>query len=344
VPDTCPTARDEGESALSSLFSDRQIRPLRAVESHRIFRVALLTALLLSSRGAQAQGLAAGSRAAPSSGAANAPSCLASIPDSALVPAVLYLHASDLRRLDAAAQRNAREIDLFALSVAERFRALLRAKPDVLPAGEPAITWRTRENALTVVVDRDGRFVTRIPVGADGYPDLLGTEQRSRLLAAAVDSLRADGERFPFTSGPADSVVFDLLLSLGRFDADDKLSPPKVRAGFPVATLRVPREEKVRVRRMPHLQYPARERRQEIEANIKMQFVVDTTGRVDPATIHDVYPEGGPPLSEGEKWAYDAFVLAARRAILAAAFEPARVGGCVARQRVQQPFTFSLKH
>jgi hypothetical protein len=73
-----------------------------------------------------------------------------------------------------------------------------------------------------------------------------------------------------------------------------------------------------------------------------MRFVVDTTGRADPETIRDVYPVGEPPLSERDKVAYDAFVLATRRAIQDGVYEPARLGGCLVRQRVQQPFTFGL--
>jgi hypothetical protein len=281
--------------------------------------------------------------AASSTSVPRAPSCLARIADSTLVPAVLYLHASELADLDSIARLRVNEIDLFTQAVATRFRSLLQAPPGVLPNGEPAMTWRTREYFLRVVVDRNGGFAVKDPVGSFEPPSVLGAEQRSHLLATALDSVRADGEFLVFAAGPADSVAFDLVLSPGAFGEYGRPTRPSVRLGFPVAALRMPVEDAVRVLDLPPPRYPMSQARQRFEATVVMQFMVDTTGRAEPATIRDVWPANVPPMPRYRKLAYDAFVDAVRASIQAATFDPARIGGCVVRQRVQQPFTFALR-
>jgi TonB family protein len=269
-------------------------------------------------------------------------SCLARIPDSSLVPAVLYLHASEMIDLDSTARLRVKEIDLFAQSVSERLRSLLHAGPGKLPVGEPVITWRTRERALRIIVDRDGRFVTRPPPSMREGPDLPGTIERSRLLAAAVDSLRADGELLAFTAGPADSVAFDLLLSPGTFGEFGKPTPPVMRVGFAVAALLMPVEDTVRVIDLPAPAYPLSQWRQGIEAVVILEFVVDTAGRADRATIRAV-PAAGLVAESYKQQAFEAFVNAARAAVERGQFEPARVGGCAVRQQVRLPFNFGRR-
>jgi hypothetical protein len=310
------------------------------MSSNRWIRAALLAAggIVVAMRGARAQ---RGPGATPAPISPQSVSCIEAIPDSALVPAVVYLHASELAELDSTARARVEEIDLFTQLVAERYRALLHAAPGALPAGEPALSWRTRERGVRVVVDRDGGFVAH-PLAPDENLRVLAAGQRSTPLVAALDSVRAYGEPLAFVAGPADSVVFSLMLSDARFGADGKLVPSSVRVGFPVATLRVPREEQVRTARMSPPRYPERPRTEHFEATIIMQFVVDTTGRVDPATIHDVWPASLPPLTAYRKAVYEEFLRAVLASLQGAVFEPARVGGCVVRQLVQQPFTFGL--
>lgn len=270
-------------------------------------------------------------------------SCLARIPDSALVPAVLYLHASEMIDLDSTARIRVKEIDLFTQSVSERLRSLLHAGPGVLPVGEPAITWRTRERALRIIVDRNGHFVTGPPPSMREGPDIPGTTERSHLLAAAVDSVRADGELLVFTAGPADSVAFDLLLSPGTFGEFGKPTPPVVRVGFAVAALRMPVEDTVRVIDLLPPPYPMSQWRQGIEAVVILEFVVDTAGRADRATIHDVRAAGLSAEPPYRQHAYEAFVSAARASVERGQFEPARVGGCAVRQPVRLPFNFGRR-
>lgn len=162
---------------------------------------------------------------------------------------------------------------------------------------------------------------------------------RTGLLAAALDSVRADGEVFAFAAGPADSVKFHLWLTTAYYGEDGKLVPPRARAGFPVATLRVPPARRARSVNFVHPDFPSGMLGQSVGVNLTMRFVVDSTGNVDPAMIQDVWPEGVPRQLGGSATVYDAFVRAARRSILRSPFEPARIGPCMVPETVQMVFT-----
>ena len=162
------------------------------------------------------------------------------------------------------------------------------------------------------------------------------------MLASAVDSLRADGQRFVFTGLAPDSLAFDLNLSLVGLSTDGKPERLGRRAGFAVATLRAPPEKAVAVRRMPHPHYPDRQREANVEAAVHMDFVVDTAGHADPATIREFWPKYLPPLTGAEKSSYANFFDVTRESIRSATFDPATMGGCAIRQLVRQPFNFKL--
>ena len=134
---------------------------------------------------------------------------------------MLYLYASEMNDLNAAARAHVFDVDVFAQKVAARFRELLHAPPGGLPVGEPAITWRTRESEVHVVVDPAGHFTAKL---ADEKTDaeIRGGRPRSALLASAVDSLRAEGQPFVFTGLPPDSLAFDLNLQLVSVGPDGK--------------------------------------------------------------------------------------------------------------------------
>jgi protein TonB len=76
--------------------------------------------------------------------------------------------------------------------------------------------------------------------------------------------------------------------------------------------------------------YPEMLRSANVEGTVIMEFVVDTTGRVEPSGVRVV--EGAHPL----------FEAAVRQALRGMRFRPAEAGGHRVRQLVRQPFTFSL--
>jgi protein TonB len=77
--------------------------------------------------------------------------------------------------------------------------------------------------------------------------------------------------------------------------------------------------------------YPEALRTAGVEGEVIAEFVVDTTGRVEPATVTIV--RGAHPL----------FETAVRDALRRMRFRAAEAGGRRVRQLVRQPFTFSLK-
>jgi protein TonB len=79
-------------------------------------------------------------------------------------------------------------------------------------------------------------------------------------------------------------------------------------------------------------QYPETLRSAGIEGEVDAQFVVDTTGRADPATL------------KISKATNDLFSAAVRDALPGMRFNPAEIGGRRVKQLVQQPFTFTITH
>jgi protein TonB len=80
----------------------------------------------------------------------------------------------------------------------------------------------------------------------------------------------------------------------------------------------------------PTPRYPEALREAGIEGEVTLEFVVDTTGRVDHESVR--------VLSS----ASDAFVVSVRDALVATRYHPALVGGQRVRQLVRQGFVFSL--
>ncbi len=78
--------------------------------------------------------------------------------------------------------------------------------------------------------------------------------------------------------------------------------------------------------------YPELLRQAGIQGRVVLESTVDTTGRVEPASVTVVSATN------------PAFVEPAREALLATLFRPAEVGGRAARMRVRIPFEFTLKN
>jgi protein TonB len=80
----------------------------------------------------------------------------------------------------------------------------------------------------------------------------------------------------------------------------------------------------------PAPRYPAALARAGVEGEVTMRFVIDTTGRVEPESIHLV------------RGTHLLFERAVREVLPRLRFLPAAVGGAKVRQVVEQPFRFEL--
>jgi TonB family protein len=80
----------------------------------------------------------------------------------------------------------------------------------------------------------------------------------------------------------------------------------------------------------PHPRYPDDMQRKGVEATFVVQFVVDSTGKVDAKTLD--FP----------KETHPAFLKAVRDALLRSRYFPAELAGIRVRQLVQQQFTFVI--
>jgi TonB family protein len=80
----------------------------------------------------------------------------------------------------------------------------------------------------------------------------------------------------------------------------------------------------------PKPRYPEALRAAGIEGRATLEFVVDTTGRIDPGSIRVIASDA------------DAFVVSIRDALAATRYHAALVGGRPVRQLVRQEFAFAL--
>lgn len=80
----------------------------------------------------------------------------------------------------------------------------------------------------------------------------------------------------------------------------------------------------------PAPRYPDMLRSANVEGEVLVQFVVDTTGRVEMPTFKVL------------KTSHDLFTNAVRQALTTMRFYPAEIGGRKVKQLVQQPFNFTL--
>jgi TonB family protein len=81
----------------------------------------------------------------------------------------------------------------------------------------------------------------------------------------------------------------------------------------------------------PLPRFPALMRSAGVEGAARFQFVVDTLGRVELATVREVESTNG------------AFAMAVRGTLPRMRFTPARVGGRVVRQLVEFPILFRIE-
>jgi hypothetical protein len=289
------------------------------------------TALLVA--GAIARPAVAIAQAAPPRRA----SCLDSIPADALKRVPVYA-AAEIADADPATPAAVASMDLLTQAVAEQARALLGAGTGQLPPGEPAVGWRQLEHQLLVVARRNGRLswsVQAPPWLSENNIDDAG----ARHLARALDAARTKGDAFLWDEGvQRDSVSWLVRLEPAAFAEDGTVTPPGLRAGFPVFSVRTPPMQAADVERI-RTNYPM-VRIRGFSGTVRLQFVIDTAGRAVPSTIRGIWPANEPRLVGPQKFAYDSVVRVMQLALEDARFAPARIGRCTVSQLVQQAFTY----
>lgn len=203
----------------------------------------------------------------------------------------------------------------------------------VLAAG--AATAGTRELAPREVTHHILRWVpasppeapTRAPRGrsrGEGAP----TIPAPPLVRVSLDVGRRLSVDLP-AEPPLDRLlaIGDEIRRVGRSGAAGRGSSP---AGDPDAGRFVDRPA-VPARDNPEPVYPSILRAAGIEGRVRARFVVDSTGRVDPASI------------VLEATGSDLFGTAVRRALVQARFTPAEVHGRLVRMAMVQEFLFRLR-
>jgi hypothetical protein len=86
----------------------------------------------------------------------------------------------------------------------------------------------------------------------------------------------------------------------------------------------------------PTPRYPSQLRDAGVTAHLTMQFIVDTTGHVEPTSIHSTSADIDPP-------ALDAFTAEITTALLHTHYHPATVSNHPVRQLVAQEFIFAIQ-
>ncbi len=291
----------------------------------------LATALLIAGN-AQAQGLTA-----PPTG--GAPDCLRSIPMErmARVPVFASLMMRDSLRVEipASAAKMLQE-------VANRIAVTSGLKPGAIPPGEPGITWDSIGRQLAITWYKDGRLAWR------PWPDTgvaaSAPAKAALLFGRALDSVQAKREALMTWPDGVAGDSLEMLVDFPRpkIDGEGVIKPVRARAAVPVFSVAAPREAAAVVVKPPVTYYPPLLQSWGVEGRVMMEFVVDTTGRADAATIHDLWPSERPRLTGALGAHYQELVRTARNMVLATRFAPSEVGGCKVRQVVQQPFSWDI--
>lgn len=260
-------------------------------------------------------------------------SCLDTVSIAPSIPSIVYLRATIKEPVDSGIGQMA---DLFAQSVSLRMRALLNAKGDTLPPGEPLITWHGIKShiPLAVTIYRNAAPVFQL---ISPHTD----SAAAAILLTAVHKTLDEGEGPSWPEGaPGDSLTFGLSMEL--------TDPGKIqlshsgRFASPMFSVLFPPEVPARMKAGSGPDYPLTERRAGITAVVIAEFQVDTTGHVIPGSPREVWASRQKRPTGQSLVAYNDFLNSVMRWLPNAEFEPARIGGCSVEQFVHEPFSFEL--
>jgi hypothetical protein len=228
------------------------------------------------------------------------------------------------------------QADLIAQDVAAEIRNSLGASGERAPDADGRIQWYSIPAQLVVVVRPDGLMQWR----TRGF---LGDSSAATLLSKSFETVRGQGGATMIwpDGSKADSMIFRLSLERMYSDQRDYVPPGERRLKFTAFYLPMPVETPaIPLPNQAPPVYPQTNDRERVAGTVLMQLVVDTSGRAIPSTIRDLWPAGTPPLTGYDGMYYKQFVYSVTRWEKQLKFTPARVGGCVVNQLIQQPLIF----
>lgn len=266
-------------------------------------------------------------------------SCLYTIPASAFKRVPVFLEAT----ADPQSVAVLPGADLFAQSVAFRLRELMGGNESKLADADSLVDWNRMWGEILVTVHREEPLTWSV---AEWSTRAASPPVRSSLgmLKAAINDVVASGETVTMPEGFAgDWVTFGLSLVHPRVTKDGKLIPVKGRQPVPVFTIAVPWEKSVELTRNPNIVYPELSRLMNSIGNVRLAFAVNKEGRVDVATIKELWPPTLKRPTGDLRNAYEAFLRSVIRDLPTARFSPAVIGGCVVKQMVEQTFEFRFR-
>jgi hypothetical protein len=266
-------------------------------------------------------------------------SCVSSLPDSVFTRTAVYMTVAVRNPIP---QRVPSMIANVMQAVVDRADSALGSAPPYLPNGEPRVTWHEIGGGLLLTWHRDGGLTWTINADSGGPPR--DSASLAHVVGRSLAATVASGEVFLAWPPEAmnDSVQFDVGFTRARVKPDRTLEPVGAPLAIPILGVRAPWETPVMVLKLAHPVYPQELQREGAGATVRVEFVVDTTGRADVTTIRDAWPPWRPRLTGRLGTYYDQFYAAAARSIANARFEPATIAGCKVRQLVVQPFTWAI--
>src|SRR5512133_80990 len=195
--------------------------------------------------------------------------------------------------------------DALLQSVAERVRATLRGEHasavDSLPFGERTLgdslhVWRGVGGALELTAHRDGQVSWSIPPSAQGDTTAVS------LLARTLESMRSSGDAMvAWASDPSvltpEFAHFEFSLVWTTVDSAGRSQQPALdRRAEPLFSMLTPWFEAVSAKKLASPDYPDAALSDGFAGTVIMQFVVNTAGRAESRTAHDLWPADKPPL------------------------------------------------
>jgi hypothetical protein len=254
------------------------------------------------------------------------------IPERAFTRVALYAYVDADSGISTLFTSSAENLLQEVVSKAQR---MLGGEPGKVPRGEPIVDWRKVDSSVQLTAYRDGRLVARKDKDPRSAASLMGRALDSIETAAVLDWSAEAGR---------DSISFNISFARPFLDSTGKVHSPVVHhTMIPLLSIAEPWERGASQKpNQPHPHYPDEARRENYEGLVILTFIVDSTGRVDESTIHDVWPPDKPRLRGHALDEYNSFVEASTAALRRMEFVPASIGGCPVRQLVQMPFAYGL--
>lgn len=259
--------------------------------------------------------------------------CVDSLSGASLTRVPVYLEP---RLADSSARPAAPTVQLVTETAGARMREMFGARADQLPDAAPRLRWSQLQGRVDVVLRRGRPLIARVAQGTEG--------PAAALLVRALRD--ADSSTGPFLwdeSVPGDSLAFAIAYRQPFVMHGGMTEVIQTAFAVPVFTAAVPPFSSPRQLEMPPLHYPSIALGSTAYGSVTLSFVIDTTGRVDPQSVTDVWPSNKPRPPEDLLAHYRAFVNEAKRAVVRARYLPARAGSCLVPHRTQQDFTFEIK-